>query len=407
MTPHKILQLILISWLAIVATHSLMYRDQWPRIEPRDDLVLTGTVHEVVSRSGKSQTVRVGSEYPGRVQVTAGSYPELVVGDVVSVECDLVPIEEVYVEEFRYDRYLAKENVFAVCQSWGEARILDHEDTWRSRIFQVRDGFEAVMQRHLPEPHSSLLAGLLYGARSTMPDEIQEQFRRTGTMHIVAVSGYNVMLVVEMLMFILTVTLLKRQHAFWFVLAGVITFVIMAGGDPAVVRAGIMGSVVLIAKQVGRLQRTVTLFLFAAVIMTLVNPRVLLDDVGFQLSFCAAIGLVTIGPKLAKKLVFIPEWKGLRSTLAETLAAITATFPIMFLQFKQFSIVAPIANLLVVPWIALTMTLGFMSTLASWFLELVGLGSYASYIMLPTYALLELMLTIIELLSPLPFIDFS
>ncbi|MBT6254009.1 ComEC/Rec2 family competence protein [Candidatus Uhrbacteria bacterium] len=408
MTTHRYIQLFLVSWLLIVVTHGLFYRDQWPQMSPMDDTELSGVVNEVVSHKGKSQTFRIEvGEYPGRVQVTTGGYPRVRVGDVVGVRCNLEPIADIYVEEFRYDRYLAKEKVYSVCRGYGSPEILGHDPSLRSKLFGFRDRFEQVMQRNLVEPHASFLAGLLYGARSTLPDDIQEQFRKTGTMHIVAVSGYNVTLVADVLLLILTATFFKRQHAFWFVMVGILMFVIFAGGDPAVVRAGIMGGLVLIAKQLGRLQGTVTIFLIAAAIMTLVNPRVLLDDVGFQLSFAAAIGLVTLGPKIALKLTFIPTFLNARSILSETLAAILATMPISILQFHQFSLVAPVANLLVVPLVSVTMMIGFVSMVIVLIASSLGVSFLGPFIMLPSYALLEVMLNVIETLSPLPFIDFS
>ncbi|NQV12377.1 ComEC/Rec2 family competence protein [Candidatus Uhrbacteria bacterium] len=408
MPQYRFLQLALTCWLIIVATHSFAYRDQWPQVLAVDGLELSGVVSEVVSHKGKSQTFRVATDkYPGRVQVVAGGYPRLRVGDVVSVRCDLEPIADIYVEDFRYDRYLAKEKVYAICRGYGTPKILGFESGVRSTLFSFRDSFERVMQRNLVEPHASFLAGLLYGARSSLPDDVQEQFRKTGTMHIVAVSGYNVTLVADILMLILTATFLKRQHAFWFVLIGIITFVIFVGGDPAVVRAGIMGGLVLIAKRVGRLQGTVTIFLIAAAVMTLFNPRVLLDDAGFQLSFAAAIGLVTLGPWIALKLTFIPVFLNARSILSETLAAILATMPISILQFHQFSLIAPIANLLVVPLVSITMMVGFISMLGVIIVSSFGGAWLGPFIMLPSYALLETMLTIIGWLSPLPFIDFS
>ena len=141
--------------------------------------------------------------------------------------------------------------------------------------------------------------------------------------------------------------------------------------------------------------------------MTLVNPRVLLDDAGFQLSFAAAFGLVTLGPWIALKLTLIPVFLNARSILSETLAAILATMPISILQFHQFSLVAPIANLLVVPLVSTTMITGFISMLVILVLSSFGASWLGPFIMLPSYALLEAMLTIIGWLSPLPFIDFS
>lgn len=408
MPLYRYLQLSLICWLVIVALHGLIYRDHWPQVLPTDDINIVGVVESNVSIDGNVQTFRLEvADYPGSVQASTGAFPRVKVGDVVSVWCKIKPIKDIYVEGFRYDRYLAKEKVYSICRGFGSPEIVGFEPSLRSALFSFRDNFERIMQRNLVEPHASFLAGLLYGARSSLPADIQEQFRRTGTMHIIAVSGYNVTLVAEVILLILTATFLKRQHAFWFVILGIIIFVVLVGGDPAVVRAGIMGALVLVAKQVGRIQSTVTIFLIAASAMTLANPRVLLDDAGFQLSFFAAVGLVTLGPWIALRLKFISPFMNARSILSETLAAIIATMPISILHFNQFSIIAPVANLIVVPLVSITMIVGFVGMVFVLIISAFVDTWIGSLIMMPSYVLLEVMLTVIEWLSPLPFIDFS
>ena len=408
MTQRRIIQLICVIWLAGAAVFTFVNRDVWPVADTIEDTVLEGVVHELVEREGFVQKVRLRVDgIDGRVEAAMGAYPELRVGDVVRVECDLKSTRDMYVENFRYDRYLAKERVYSMCRSYSSPKVLERKSSLRSRLFDARDGFEGVLGRYLGEPHGSLLVGLLWGARSTMPDELIEQFRRTGTMHIVAVSGFNVMVVTSALMGVLTFCFMRRQRAFVVVMIGIITFVVLAGADPAVVRAGLMGGLVLIAHQLGRPSSNATLLLLAASIMTAFNPRVLLFDAGFHLSFAAAIGLLYFGKKLERALRFVPEVFGARRTLSETLAATGATFPIMLLHFKQVSITAPIANLFVVPWIPLAMGLGFGGGVLSAMFEILGLPGVSSISMLPAHIVLDIMLKIVEILSPLPYIDFS
>ncbi len=402
MSKSSILQLFLLFWLVGVGVHQLVFRDFWPEIEG-GEVELQGEVVEIAGRQANRQRIRVESGgLPGLVQVEVGAYPTARVGDVIKTDCELVPIRDLYAEDFRYDRYLAKERVYAICRGYGSPEIIDVERGWRRSLALVRTRFAATIQTHLHEPHASLLIGLLYGARSTLPDDLEEQFRRTGTMHIVAVSGFNVMVVGNAILVLLTYTLLRRQRAFYLVLAGIVLFVFFAGADAAVVRAGIMGGLTLIAKQVGRLRTTTTLFLLAASLMVALNPRVLFDDVGFQLSFAAAIGLVTIGPRLHRLFIFFPQRFGLRSILAETLAATFATIPISLWHFKLVSIVSPIANLFVVPWIVLAMATGVAGVLVSMLVEPIGHIAF-----LPAYVVLDIMLLFVRVFAPLPVIDLN
>jgi len=402
MSKSSVFQLFLVLWLCGVFVQQLIFRDMWPDVLA-GERQLVGVVREQVDQQGLVQRARVQSDgIPGFVQVEVGSYPTLLVGDVVTVLCTIQPIRTLAVTEFRYDRYLAKEHVYAVCKGYGSPQIVGVEHGWRRTMDRWRQGFAGLIQRHLQEPHASLLIGLLYGARSTLPADLVDAFRRTGTMHIVAVSGFNVTVVSNAILLLLTLTFLKRQRAYAVVLIGVFLFVLFAGADAAVVRAGIMGALVLTAKHLGRPRVTVTLFLIAASVMLLINPRMLLDDVGFQLSFVAAIGLVTLGPVFQRWFFFLPKKLNLRSILSETLAATFATMPISLWQFKTVSLISPIANLFVIPWIILAMSLGMMGVLVSLISSAIGTVAF-----LPVAVILEIMLTFVRVFAPLPIIDFA
>ena len=399
MSKSSLLQCFLAFWLLGVLVHQLVFRDVWPEIQG-GDLELAGEVVELVDREANRQRVRVRSgEVPGLIQLEIGVYPALAVGDTVRAYCELTPIRDLYVEYFRYDRYLAKERVYGVCRGYGSPEVIGVQHSWRRALDRSRSALASQIQRNLHEPHASLLIGLIYGARSTLPDDLTEAFRRTGTMHIVAVSGFNVMVLGNTMLILLTYTVLKRQYAFYVVIVGIVVFVLFAGADAAVVRAGIMGGMALLAKQVGRLRTTMTLFLLAAVIMTAINPRVLMDDVGFQLSFTAAIGLVTIVPRLQRLFIFVPRVAGLRSVLAETVAATLATIPISLWHFKTVSLISPIANLFAVPWITLAMALGMAGMIGS---TLIGSAAF-----LPAYAVLDIMILLVRAFAPLPVIDLQ
>jgi len=402
------IQFFCVLWLIGVLIFSILNREEWIRYEFDGNVFIEGEVVSVLGWSGGEQRVRVADDsYEGVVEVRTKGFPRLRVGDLVEIDCIARGIDEVYSNEFRYDLYLAKEGVFVLCNGYSEPLVVGRSSGLLARVFDVRDIFAGVMNRHLPEPSSSLLAGLLYGARSSLPDRVLEDFRRTGTMHIVAVSGYNVMVVANIILLVLTSLFLKRQHAFYFVIAGIVLYIVLTGADPGVLRAGIMGGLVLVAKQVGRFRSGVTLFLLAGVFMTAYNPRMLLDDVGFQLSFSAAIGLVYLSPVFRRFVGFLPERFGIASAFTETVSAIIATMPVMLFQFRQFSLVAPIANLFIVPLIPAAMFMGFFGTLIAIVSEFFGMDGFATFVMMPAYVFLRLILWLVALFSPLPFINFS
>ena len=203
-----------------------------------------------------------------------------------------------------------------------------------------------------------------------MPQEMVDNFSRTGVSHIVAVSGYNVSIIAVVLSGILIYLGLSRRKTFWLLALLILTFVFFTGATASVVRAGVMAMIILVAQYIGRLSSVGRTLVYAAVIILLFNPYLLVWDVGFQLSFLSTLGLVYLSPILeyiiAKK---IKTKNSLTTAMLEilvtTLSAITATMPMIMYQFGRFSTVALLVNILIlwlVPWL---MLFGFLSLVAS------------------------------------------
>lgn len=299
----------------------------------------------------------------GRLLIAAPLYPRVAYGDRVSARCTVRRPQQV--DDFPYDRYLALKGVYAIC-STRAIRVLDH-DQGRSPLAKVlafKAGVIHSLNRLLPEPHASFLAGLLVGARRGIPDSLLEAFNRTGTTHIIAISGYNITIVAAVVLAACR-TLIGRKRAFWLVLIALVVFVIITGAQASVVRAAIMGVLVLLARQLGRASQITNAFFLAAVIMILINPLVLRDDAGFQLSFLATAGLIYLSPRLERMFRFVPAVFGLRESLTATVSATIMTLPLIAVQFDRISIVAPLVNMLILPFIPLAMALGFGAVLAA------------------------------------------
>lgn len=126
------------------------------------------------------------------------------------------------------------------------------------------------------------------------------------------------------------------------------------------VRAGIMGLLILIAEQMGRLSVSYRALVFAGVLMLILDPSLLVFDAGFQLSFAATMGIIFIYPLFTEYFKKIPNILEVRSSLAMTMAALAATLPISLASFGQFSLISPLANILIVPLVPLVMILGFI-----------------------------------------------
>lgn len=335
-----------------------------------------------------------GTEVSGKLLVFAPGYPKVFTGDTVSLLCDLERPEPF--EGFAYDRYLATKNIYAECFAREAPFVLG-----QSQRFVGLDRFHeyvaSVIDRTFGEPQAALLEGLLMGD-DRFSDTWKSYFLRTGTSHVVAASGSNV----SMLAFVLMATLislgLKRQFAFPFVVAGITCFVIIAGAEAAVTRAGIMGVLALSATQFGRKTTPRNILLLTVAAMLLVEPRLLRDDAGFQLSVLSTIGLVTMSKYFSAKFAFIPEFFGLREAFATTIAATLATLPVVIFGFGKISIISPFVNLLVLPFIPYAMMTGAIATMVGAFDQALG-----AVVAGPAWLFLTVMLEIIQALASLPF----
>lgn len=337
------------------------------------------------------------TEYSGKVLVKVPRYPEYQYGDKLSMVCKL-ETPPVF-EDFDYAKYLSRDQIYSICNYPKSVQVLDNNqgNFVIANIFKTKQKFAGTLNKIFPEPHSSFLGGLLYGERRGIPPEIKEEFRKTGVTHIIAISGYNITIVIGMFFSALMLVWIPRRYAFWVALIGISFFVILTGAEAAVVRAAIMGFVLLTAKQVGRPSEATNALVLSAGIMLIHNPKLLIFDVGFQLSFAATLGLVYIVPIFKKRFKKIPSPLGIKDTLLDTLAAILATLPLILFYFGAMSLVAPFANvaiLLFIPWV---MFFGFLAGVVG--LIWLPLGQVIGII---AWAIMDYILKIINLLSNIP-----
>lgn len=337
-----------------------------------------------------------GRNFEDRALIFTPMFPKFKYGDQISMRCDLKEPEPF--EGFRYDRFLSAKKIYVICFLYQAPLIIDRDmgNPVIAGLLRNRSKMINKIDQIFGEPHASLLAGLLLGEQR-FSKEWDERFFRTGTTHIVAASGYNVAVVTFIMFGVLAWLGIKRPRAFAFILASILAYVVLAGAEAAVVRAGVMGILVLLSRQLGRKSTMLNVLLLTAGVMLFINPRLLRDDVGFQLSMLSTIALIYFAPMLEKKFKFIPEDFTIRESLTATLAATIFTFPLVFFSFKAFSLVSPVVNLLILPLIpyamffgAAAVAIGFVSTPVA----IIASG--------PAWALLSAALFIVESMAALP-----
>jgi len=247
-----------------------------------------------------------------------------------------------------------------------------------------------------PEPHASFEAGLLVGARKGIPPDLMEQFNTTGLTHIIAISGYNITIVIVFVLWMLK--RLPRMTGFTAAIASIILFTLFVGASPAVVRASIMGILGLIALNYGRQNNIHLTVLWSAAIMVAWNPKILVYDVGFQLSFMAVMGLIYVAPYFENYSKKLPTTFAIREAIIMTLAAQVMALPIIVYNFERLSLIAPISNLLVAFAIPPAMFFGFIAVLISFVFPPLGL--LFAY---PAWGILSYIIKVIELTASVPY----
>jgi competence protein ComEC len=261
---------------------------------------------------------------------------------------------------------------------------------------KVRDWFSDGIRTAIPEPEASLGVGYLVGQRRSLPPELDNALRTAGLMHVVVASGYNLTILVR-----LARRLFVKVSKYLAILSGgamIVAFVAVTGVSPSMSRAGLVAGLSLLAWYYGRKFHPLVLLPFAAAVTLLVNPSYGWNDLGWQLSFAAFGGVMIVSP-LSQAYFFGDKKPGtVRQILGETIAAQLVTLPILIVAFGQFSNVAIIANLLILPLVPLAMLLTFIAGVLA-----IIFPPIATIVGLPASWLLHYMTTVSQYVAGLPW----
>ncbi len=269
---------------------------------------------------------------------------------------------ENFSSDFDYRMFLWKDGIGFLCQNATVAELLPGNDG-RGRLmgllYRPKRFFEEALSKSIPEPEAGLAKGLLLGGSDYLPHELGESFRRAGLSHIVAVSGYNIALIAQCFLIIGILLGLWRKQALWAALLGIMLFIVMIGAPASAVRAGVMAGIAFAAVQTGRLSRSLPVLIFAAALMLFFNPLLLRYDIGFELSFLAACGIIVASTWQEE---FFPETffgRSLAEILWMTFVVELFVLPILLYQFQAFSPLMLLSNTLLLPLIPYAMALSF------------------------------------------------
>jgi competence protein ComEC len=259
-------------------------------------------------------------------------------------------------------------------------------DWWQNLSFRARDWAYARLQIGLEDDPrmADFLAGMLIGYRQEIPTDIEQDFRRTGTLHVFAVSGQNIAEMVVVALVLLQLCGLVRWRWAWTLAPVVLLYCLLTGSPSSAVRATVMALTILFAWRLGRPLNARGCWSLAFLAMLVWNPSILLDP-GAQLSFAIVLGLILIAPPIARYFIkpFLPDpflpaslltdaqriekrfWWIAVGLLGTGIAAVLVTEPITAIDFHQITPVSILANLVVVPTAGLITMVGTMSVAVS------------------------------------------
>ncbi|HAM88796.1 MAG: internalization-related competence protein ComEC/Rec2 protein [Candidatus Falkowbacteria bacterium GW2011_GWC2_38_22] len=314
----------------------------------------------------------------GKVLVTTELFPAYAYGEELEITCDLKKPEPF--SGFDYDRYLARHDIFSVCYYPKILKIKSEnkfslKQNFYKNIFLFKDKMRYLIEGGLSKTEADFAKAIILGDMNAISKEWQEIFSRAGISHIVSISGTHISILAVIVMSFLLNIGLWRKHAFYLTNIFLAVYIILIGMPASAMRAGLMGFCVLWALKLGRISKIFNSLLLSAVILLLINPLLLRDDIGFQLSFLAVFGIVYVLPYIKKysekilgeKLANQKILKIIIDVFGITLAAQVFTLPIIYYNFGSISLVAPLTNLLVLWVFPPLMIFLLLAMLVGWF----------------------------------------
>lgn len=303
----------------------------------------------------QTAVIKISEPFSGKLYAMLPASSDVSLGDILALEGT---IEKPKTNSFA--RFLLKDNIFAVINFPRVRSVSDGPPSLSRVLASLSERFNKSFSRALSPRDSALLSGITFGNTDEFSKEFKESMRRSGTTHIVALSGYNITIVVMALLFLFRF-FLKRKVALFATFGCLFAFVLMTGASASVVRAAGMAVLFIFLTLQGRLRDPKNILVFTALLMTLWNPRVLAYDIGFQLSFLAVMGILYLVP-LFRILFRVKEENQnfLLEALFATLAAQIAAAPFIVLYFENIFGSSVLANMAIAILIPPAMAFGFL-----------------------------------------------
>lgn len=317
-----------------------------------------------------------GTILPGKILVSGYGSNSILQGDIVQLEGKLRPA---------YGTYVAK-------MSYAQINVIEHHP---ELIAEFRRSFVNGMNNALPEPASSFAMGILVGQRATLPESVKQDLLMVGLTHIIAVSGYNLTIILRASKGLLAKQ--SKRLSLFLSIGLIVVFLLITGSSASIVRASIVSMLSIWALYYGRNIKPLNLIALAAAITAWANPLYVWADMGWYLSFLAFYGVLVLAPLVATRLKPRLRNSLLVMIAVESICAEVMTLPYVLHNFEQLSLVGLPANVLVVALIPLAMLLSLFAGLTGMFVV-----SIAGWIAFPAKILITYMLDVAHILGQTP-----
>lgn len=365
MSAKKIYILLLFLFLVLLI-RLFVYFDNIKKYPQGSFITWQTNVTTAVKLDARGQKVTVELPNSQRVTLRLKLLPQVLYGDEIVVRGKLNYFSTTNGDRIAYMNY-------------PDFKIIKEGSS--NTLIKFREKIIYFFNSNLPQTYSSLMLGIVFGIKEEMPTNFYLDLQKTGLTHVIAASGMNITMLGGFLVLIFA-AFLKRQIAILFTICGIILYALLAGLEPSIVRASIMGIIVLLAQLLGRQGNSFLALFFAAFIMLMRSPY-LVFDIGFQLSFLATFGLIYLRPLVSTFLRFkkIGERTFIFEDLATTLTAQLMTLPILLINFGSYSLWSIPVNAIVLWTVPILMIIGGASVLVGFLFE--PLGSLILYLSIP------------------------
>lgn len=363
-----IIAFILGWWRQIIATPNCFSPQNLCYYQGKN-LDIVGKVVEVNEKTD-SQSLKIivlqlvgGIKISGKIQLITNLFPQYQVGDHLKINCQLQGLQNI--KSPTLARYLISQGINSLCQNFVITKYYSKSFSIDNFWGYLKSFLSKRLNLTLTEPSASLMRGMILGDASGIPPFLKSRFADLGLTHIIAISGSHIAIICSVLLNCLVAVGVGRSKTFLLISLIIISYVILIGAPASAVRSAIMGLLILAAQKIGRLSRAKNILTLTAALMALENPKIILGDIGFQLSFAAVWGLIYLAPLIKNYFSFLPNFFQLSEIIITTCSAQLATLPLILFYFGRFSIISLLANLLILPIIPLLTILGLIQVISA------------------------------------------